>query len=198
MAKNRIVYGNQVLIDLTDATLDANGGDQILSGQTAYGRDGEKITGTCTYNADTSDADVSASEILYSKVAYANGNKIVGTMPNNSGLTPQDITTKSQVVSILAGYYDGGTGVQISELEQNKIIAANIKDGVQILGVTGNYTGEGVTAQVKNATPYTTAQTILPDANYDYLSQVNIAAIAYTETPNSYGTTVTIGTVAPE
>lgn len=192
MAKNKIIFGNEVLIDLTgDTVTTAN----LLSGFTAHDRSGEVITGTCTYNADTSDADVNASEILYGKSAYANGNKIIGTMPNNQAVTG-NITTKAQQYTIPAGYHDGSGYVQIDTTEQAKIIASNIKDGVQILGVTGSYSGEGVTAQAKTATPYTTAQTILPDAGYDYLSQVTVSAIAYTETPNSYGTTVTIGTVA--
>ena len=192
---NKVIYGNTTLIDLTDATLGANNGNQILKDQTAYGKDGALITGTCTYNADTSDADVSAGEILYGKIAYANGNKLVGTMPNNGAVTG-NITTKAQQYSIPAGYHDGSGYVQVSSTEQAKIIAGNIRNGVQILGVTGTYAGESVPTQVKSATPYTTAQTILPDAGYN-LSQVNVSAIYYNEAPNSYGTTVTIGTVAP-
>lgn len=61
------------------------------------------------------------------------------------------------------------------------------------LEVTGTYSGEGVRAQAKTATPTTSQQTILPDANYDYLSQVTVNAIPYVETANTYGTTVTIG-----
>lgn len=196
MAKNKVVYGNTVLIDLTDATLGQNDGAQILSGSTAYGKDGEKITGTCTYNADTSDATASASEILATKTAYVNGNKITGTMPNN-GAVSGEIDDVSTPYTIPAGYHDGSGTVSIDATEQAKIIADNIKEGVQILGVTGTYTGEGVTAQAKTATPYTTQQVILPDADYDYLSQVTVEAIYYNETANAYGTTVTIGTVAP-
>ena len=44
MAKNKVIYGGQVLIDLTDASLGKDDGAQILSGETAYGKDGEKIT----------------------------------------------------------------------------------------------------------------------------------------------------------
>lgn len=196
MAKNKVVYGNTVLIDLTDATLGVNDGDQILSGSTAYGKDGEKITGTCTYDADTSDATASASEILATKTAYVNGNLITGTMPNNGSVsgTIDDLSTP---YTVPAGYHDGGGSVSIDSTEAAKIIAENIKDGVEILGVTGTYTGEGVTAQSKTATPYTTQQTILPDSGYDYLSQVTVEAIYYNETANAYGTTVTIGTVAP-
>lgn len=196
MAKNKIIYGNQTLIDLTDATLEQTDGNQILSGQSAYGRDGEKITGTCTFDADTSDANASASEILLSKTAYVNGVKLTGSMPNNGAVsgTIDDVSTP---YTVPAGYHDGSGTVGIDSTEAAKIIAGNIKEGVEILGVTGTYTGEGVTAQAKTATPYTTQQTILPDSGFDYLSQVTVEAVFYEETANSYGTTVTIGTVAP-
>lgn len=197
MAKNKVIYGNTTLIDLTDATLEATDGDQILSGQSAYGRDGEKITGTCTYNADTTDATAEASDVLSGETFYGSqGTKITGTMVNNGSVsgTIDDLSTP---YSIPAGYHDGGGTVSIDSTEEAKIIPGNIKDGVEILGVTGTYTGEGVTAQAKTATPYTTSQTILPDANYDYLSQVTVEAIYYNETANQYGTTVTIGNVAP-
>ena len=196
MAKNKVVYGGQTLIDLTDATLGVNDGAQILTGQTAYGRDGEKITGTCTYNADTSDATATASEILSGQTAYGASGKITGSMTNN-GAVIGTIDEKSETYTIPAGYHDGSGIVSIDATEQAKIIADNIKDGVEILGVTGTYTGEGVTAQAKTATPYTTQQVILPDTGYDYLSQVTVEAIYYNETANAYGTTVTIGTVAP-
>lgn len=196
MAKNKIIYGGTTLIDLTDATLGQGDGSQILAGQTAYGKDGEKIAGTCTYDADTSDADASASEILEGQTAYANGNKLTGTMPNQGGAsgTIDDLT---EPYTIPAGYHDGSGSVRVDSTEAAKIIPENIKEGVEILGVVGNYTGEGVTAQAKTATPYTTQQAILPDTGYDYLSQVTVEAIYYNESANAYGTTVTIGTVAP-
>lgn len=193
MAINKIIYGGNTLIDLTSDTVATS---NLLSGYTAHDNSGAVITGACTYNADTSDGDVSASEILSGKIAYSNGNRLVGTMTNN-GAIQGDITTKAQQYTIPSGYHDGSGYVQIDTTEQAKIIASNIKDGVQILGVTGTYSGEGVTAQAKTVTPYTTQQVVLPDSNYDYLSQVTVEAIAYTETPNAYGTTVTIGTVAP-
>lgn len=196
MAKNKVIFGNQVIIDLTDATLGATDGDKILSGETAYGKDGEKITGSCTFDADTSDADASASEILLSKTAYVNGNKLTGTMPNNGG-TGGTISSLATPYTIPQGYSDGSATVGVDQTEAAKIIPGNIKEGVEILGVTGTYTGEGVTAQAKTATPYTTAQTVLPDTGFDYLSQVNVEAIYYNESANAYGTTVTIGTVAP-
>lgn len=196
MAKNKVIFGNQTIIDLTDASLGQNDGAKILDGESAYGKDGEKITGTCTYDADTSDANASASEILSGKTAYVNGTKITGTMPNN-GAVSGTIDDLSTPYTVPQGYHDGSGTVEVDSTEAAKIIPSNIKDGVEILGVTGTYTGEGVTAQAKTATPYTTQQTILPDSGYDYLSQVTVEAIYYNESANAYGTTVSIGQVAP-
>lgn len=194
MAKSKIIFGNQVLMDLTSDTVTAA---DLASGKTAHGADGELITGTNTYDADTSDATAVAAEILTGKSAYVRGSKVDGSMPNR-GAIAETIDDKNDIITIPNGYHDGSGSVQIDSTEKAKIIAENIKDGVEILGVTGNYTGEGVTAQAKSATPYTTAQTVLPDSGYDYLSQVNIAAISYVETPNAAGgVTVTIGDVAP-
>ena len=129
--------------------------------------------------------------------AYVNKNKLTGTMPNRGAVTGS-INTVAGTYSIQSGYHDGSGTVGIDSTEQAKIIAGNIKSGVEILGVTGTYSGETATAQAKTATPYTTQQTVLPDSGYDYLSQVTIDAIAYTETDNAAGgKTVTIGTVAP-
>ena len=197
MAKNKVVFGGVVQIDLTDATLGVNDGDKILASETAYGKDGEKITGTCTYNADTSDADVSASEVLAGKTFYGSaGTKQTGTMPNNGAVsgTIDDVSTP---YTIPAGYHDGSGTVEIDATDAAKLQdPTNIKNGVTILGTTGSYSGETQPTQTKTVTPYTTAQTVLPDQGY-LLSQVSVDAIYYNEVANQYGTTVEIGTVAP-
>lgn len=194
MAISKVVFGNTTLLDLTSDTITAS---DLAYGVTAHGADGEVITGTSTKDSDTTDATAVAGEILATKTAYARGSKITGTMPNRGGVTGT-ISTKAGAYSVQAGYHDGSGTVSIDSTEQAKIIEGNIKSGVEILGVTGTYTGEAISAQTKNATPYTTAQTILPDSGYDYLAQVNIAAISYVETDNAAGgKTATIGDVAP-
>lgn len=191
MGRNKIIYGGNVLIDLTADTVSA---DKLLSGITAHDKSGEIIEGTCTYDSDTQDATVAVAEMLSGKTAYARGSKLTGTMPNNGAVTGS-IETKDGTFSIPLGFHDGSGSVSISLAEQAKLISANIKSGIEILGVIGSYSGEAVTAQSKdNVVPKTTAQTILPDDGYDYLSQVVITAIPYTESANSAGgITVTIG-----
>lgn len=189
MGVSKFVYGGTTKFDITDSTVTAAG---LAYGLKAYGADGEPITGSNTYDADTSDANAIAGDILATKTAYVNGTKITGSMTNRGAVTGT-ISDLTNGYTVPSGYHDGSGTVDIDSTEKAKIIAGNIKDGVEILGVTGTYTGAGVTAQAKTATPTTSQQVILPDNGYDYLSQVTVEAIPYTETENAQGgTTITI------
>lgn len=192
---SKVIYGNTTLIDLTADTITQ---DKLLSGYTAHLANGDVVTGNCSFDSNTSSANATAGEILSGKTAYVKGNEVIGSM-TNVGSQVATINTVSQSVTPTAGYHDGGGSISIDAIEQAKIIASNIKSGVEILGVTGNYSGSnGGNYQAKTATPYTTSQIILPDSEYDGLSQVTVNAIAYSNAPNpSGGYTITIGTVAP-
>lgn len=190
MAKNKIVYGSEVLIDLTADTVTA---DKLASGITAHDKSGEVITGTNTYDSDTTDATAAVAEVLTGKTFYARGSKMTGTMPNNGAVTGT-IAAKDDQYSVAQGYHDGSGKVGIASDEKAKIIGGNIKQGVSILGVEGTYSGAAINAQSKEATPATTQQTIQPDEGFDYLSSVVVKAIPYVETENAAGgITVTIG-----
>ena len=188
---SKVVLSNgTVLMDLTSDTVTAS---DLLEGVTAHGKDGAPITGTCTYDADTSDDTAAVGEILSGKTAHARGTLLTGTM-TNVGAVSGTISTKAGQYTVPQSYHDGSGKVQISSTEQAKIIAGNIKSGVQILGVTGTYSGESITSQSKNATPTWSSQTIQPDSGYDYLSAVTVAAIPIAYADNSAGgVTVTIG-----
>ena len=194
---NKVIYGGETLIDLTQDDVTRA---SVASGIKFHLPSGEATTGTNTYDADTSDATAVAAEILSSKTAYKNGSKLTGTMPNRGAQT-STISTKTGTVTIQQGYHDGSGSVSIDSTEQAKLIATNIREGVTILGVEGTMSGnEGVKATSVSVTPYTTSQTITPSdlGDYNSITQVNVAAIAYSESDNSAGgITVTIGTVDP-
>ena len=191
---NKVVLGNgTTLIDLTaDDVTRAS----VLAGLKFHLPSGEATTGTCDYDADTSDATAVAAEILSGKTAYKAGSKLTGTMTNNGGVTGT-ISAKTGTgssYSIPQGYHDGSGVVGLDSVESAKLLPGNIKTGVVLFGITGTYGGEAVSAQTKNATPGFTAQTILPDTGYDYLSQVSLAAISVVYADNAAGgQTCTIG-----
>lgn len=190
---NKVVLADgRTLIDLTGDDVDAG---HVLSGMIFHLPSGAQAIGLCTFDADTSDATAVAAEILEDKTAYKNGSQLVGTMPNRGGVTLH-ITDAATPVQVPVGYHDGSGTVDIDSTELAKLIAENIKAGIEILGVTGSYAGESIEVTSRSVVPYFTYQTILPGTGYDYLSQVTVDAITVTETDNSAGgKTVTIGDV---
>lgn len=192
MAGNsKIIYGGEVLIDLTADTVKE---DNLLIGYTAHGADGEIIEGGCSFDADTSGATITPDTVLEGETGFANGNEVVGTMPNNGGATYNIDSLESK--KIQKGYHDGSGVAKIADSEKKKIIPSNIRQGVSLFGVVGEMSGtEGASAQRKTVTPSTIEQKVLPDTDqgYNYLAEVTVKAIPYSESANSAGgITVTI------
>lgn len=191
--RNKVVFNGETLIDLTIDTIEQS---DILAGKFAHLPSGERVEGTCPFDADTSDATAKAAEILAQKTAYVNGNKITGSMPNVGAQNPT-IADKDDEITISKGFHDGSGKAKLDATEKAKLIPGNIKTGVEILGVEGTYTGsELIKATTGSATPAATAQTILPSGSgdFDFFTQFTVAAIPYVETQNAAGGyTVTIG-----
>jgi hypothetical protein len=190
-------YVNKVIIDgvtKLDLTADTIAAADLAAGVTAHDATGANITGTSTKDSDTSGDTATASEILSGKTAHARGAELTGSMPNN-GAVALTITTKDQVITVPLGFHDGSGTVQIDTTEMGKLVEGNIKQGVTILGVTGTHSGqEDIQVQTKSVTPTFSTQSVTPDSGYDYLAQVDVAAIPVTETDNAAGgKTVTVG-----
>ena len=174
---NKVVIGKETKLDLTADTVTP---DKLAKGITAHDKSGAPITGTSTKDADTSDATAAVAEVLNGKTFYARGAKMTGTMPNNGEVN---------------GEIDGAGGVTIAATEQAKLVPANIREGVTVLGVKGSMSGsEGMKPQAKSVTPTFEQQVVLPDKAYNCLSQVTVQAIPATYVDNAAGgQTLTIG-----
>ena len=112
-----------------------------------------------------------------------------------TGTSTKDADTGDATDTIPMGFHDGAGGVTIAATEQAKLVPANIREGVTVLGVKGAMSGnEGMKPQTKTVTPTFGPQVVLPDTAYNCLSQVTVQAIPATYVDNAAGgQTLTIG-----
>ena len=191
---NQVVYDGTTLIDLTSDTAVAT---DVLTGKYFHLASGQRVQGTCDYDSNTTDADATASEILSGKYAYVNKVKVQGSMTNN-GSNNVTVTGLSGT-SIPAGYYSGAGKAVIDSTSASNLSANNIRQGVTILGIEGTLVPESQpTVGPATATPTSSQQVITAASlNLDYITQVTVNAIPYTETDNAQGgKTVVIGSAA--
>lgn len=181
---NKVIFGGNTLIDLTGDTVAVT---DVQRGVTFHLPSGAVGTGTCDYDVDSSDCTAVVAEVLATKTFAKGGSVLTGTMPNR-GAVAGTISSKT-AYTIPQGYHDGSGTVSLDSTSSSNLIAGNIRQGITILGVEGEMTGtEDVNAQAKTVTPTTSQQVITPDSpSYNYLSQVTVNAITYTETANAAG-----------
>ena len=114
MVCNKVVYGDKVLIDLSQDTVAP---DSLLSGIRAHDKRGYSIVGACTFDVDSTDATVAVAEMLAGKTAYARGAKLTGTMPNNGNVSGSMDGLTVTSITIPAGYTTGGTVSLTNDIE---------------------------------------------------------------------------------
>ena len=109
------------------------GDANLAAGNIRNGVDLFGVTGTYV-GTDTSSGDAVAGDILDGRKAWVDGAELTGTMINRGAvaLTPG---TDSQTIP---GGYHNGSGTVAGDAN---LAAGNIKDGVEVFGVTGTYVG---------------------------------------------------------
>lgn len=187
---SKVVLSNgDVLIDLTQDDVKP---EHVQKDIYFHDKTGARKQGTNTKTVDASNATAEAAEVLVGRT-FGKGNEMqTGTMPDNSG---QNIEISSLGgTPIPKGYSDGSSVAKLSDSEIAKLVAGNIKEGVSILGVMGEFGADDISSQSKTVTPTFEKQVINPDEGYTFLSSVEVEAIKVDRKDNEAGgVTVTIG-----
>jgi len=137
---------------------------------------------------DVSQVTASAANVLAGTYIVTNQGRIQGTMKNN-GNVAGTISTKDGSYTIPTGYHSGSGTVKISDTEKAKIIPANIKKGVTILGQTGTCEA-GTTTSGTDTTDATASASDIRSGKTAYVNGRKLTGTI----PNQAAQTITPGT----
>lgn len=196
MAENQKFYnvvgipGQDPYIDLTK--------DDVLKTDVKRGKwfhlsTGERVQGENDNTVDASGATATVDMVLET-YTFGKGTEMqTGTMPNRSGVDV--VITSKDGTTIPTGYFTGLTKAKLSDDALANLKPEHIKEGVNILGVEGNYGADDISSIAKEASPTFQKQIFSPaDDGVAFYSQFTVNPIKVTETENNYGgITVTIG-----
>ena len=185
MAVSKVAYNGSTLIDLTQDTAVES---DVASGKYFHKADGTRVQGTASHSVNLQNKTVNLGSAAPAQTSADEGYDGLGTVSfNTSNIDGTKIRTGSSVCGV-AGSYDGiipagnkdidttsQVGVsayataRISATERAKIIAGNIKSGVTILGVTGNYSGTTPTFARACTVTITLDNSLDDESSYDLL-----------------------------
>lgn len=188
---NKVVLSNgETLIDLTQDDVRE---EHVQEGIKFHDKTGAVKTGTNTKTVDARAVTAEAAEVLLGKT-FAKGDAVLTGTMNNRGGIKGSISEKNGSFTIPQGYHDGSGKVTISDEEKAKLVPANIKEGVTIMGVTGEFGADDIASQSKEVTPTFQEQLVQPDLGFTFLAGVLVKPIPLVRQDNEAGgTTVTIG-----
>lgn len=172
--KNKVVYGNQVLIDLTDTTATA---EDVVSGKYFYAASGKKTLGT----------KVAGNPMTVVETPDSHGGTVVTITGDEVKLQFKTITpTKSsQTVQPDTGY-TGFAAVTVDAIPAKYIEPTGTKQinqngsGIDVAAyaaVDVNVPPPEISLQTKEVTPTKSVQNVTADSTYDGLSTVTVNPI---------------------
>ena len=158
MAINKVVYGNETLLDLTNDTVSS---EALVEGATAHGKDGEVVVGTNPYKKAETDATVDAQAGLIAQIKSALNGKAAGN--GSGGIALPQLTTPATASDILLGKEAiNGSGTKITGTIQSKSDNDLSVSGAAVTVPSGYYPIQ-VTKSVATVTQATPSVTV--DAN---------------------------------
>ena len=116
------------------------------------------------------------NDVFDLKNGYNSGGGGSSPVIESLSITP---STSAQTITAPSGT-DGYSPISVSAVTSSidsNITAENIKDGVTILDVTGNYTGSTPSISSLSVTPTTSAQTITAPSGTDGYSPISVSAV---------------------
>ncbi len=186
MAVNQLFYNGKEMFNLINDTVDA---DHLSKNYTAHDRYGEQIVGRSTFDSDTRDATASSTDIAFEKTAYANGEKITGSVQTVSTLRKIDIEPEEEMV--ISGPIMHKEGLNISskvEILKENFNPDNVKIGVPVFmnkgqkeanepSFVGSFTGDATAVPEDIAlgkTAYVNGEKVVGTLDVAELSGVNV------------------------
>ena len=135
------------LSDVTVQAIQATEEDIVENGEYTpeSGKYYKKVNVNVPQYTDISPTTAQPDDVLEGKYffPYNKAPRTEGTIPIRTASNPE-FTAKNDSVTFQEGYYPEASTVKIAESEKAKIIPDNIKEGISILGVQGNYAGNGL------------------------------------------------------
>ena len=175
MAVNKVIYGENTLIDLTDTTAEES---DVVSGKYFYGANGVKMAGTLepismtilSYGKSTWDDFITAyntNTIVYCR-ASSNSNPATGSQTRmafmayiNNATNPTEV--EFQYYRSVSSHTDSQQGDQVYVYKLNKssgwsvIVRSAFSKVVAGTGLTSSYANSAITLQNKNPLPTVTS-----------------------------------------
>ena len=170
MAVNKVVYGNETLLDLTNDTVNS---ESLVEGATAHGKDGEVVVGANPYKKVETDTEVNTQASLISQIK----NSLRGKAGGSGGIVLPELTTPATASDIWDGKeaIDGSGNKIIGTIQSQAAKTITPSTSSQTAVASGVYTTGAVTVA-----PIPSNYEDVADETSAYTAKINLLESAVT------------------